>query len=437
MTRFSKCTPFTISALALLFPVAYAQSIPADTGSPPPPGVGFSLPRVGGSLNYGISASQLISNGFFNDSGVGYTTSLSGDLAYVSKSQFHPFSAVYSGGVLVGYDGQKTTAFQSLSFSQVLSTQHWNIVLSDSISYLPESPAVGLSGIPGVGDLGVDPINTVIGATPGLGILTTYGPRVSNSTSGTVSRTLTGRISLQATGDYSFQRFIGDNSGEGTNTSTYGGSVGLNYRLSGRDALAGNYNYSQFSFSDSPYSFSAQGASLSYSRQWTPRLTTSVSGGPQISSSNSTPALSGTFVTYAASASASYASRSTSYSLSYSRGINNGSGVIPGAISDSVSLGAHRQFGRVWAVSGDVSYSKNSSLPILNSYNFSTDSLAFSAQATRGFGRHFSGYASYTLEHQSLGGSGVGIAAPNAFSGLYQVVGLGVTYSPNSILLGR
>ena len=368
---------------------------------------------------------------------MGSTTNFSGDLAYVSKSQFHPFSAVYAGGVLVGTSNEKTTAYQSLSFSQVLSTQHWNLVVSDSVSYLPESPAVGLSGVPGVGDLGVDPVSTVLGATPGLGILTTYGPRVSNSTSGTVSRTLTGRISVQASGTYGFQRFIGDNSGEGTDTNIYGGSVGLNYRLSARDAFSANYNYSEFTFSNSPYSFSAQGASLNYTRQWSPRLTTSVGGGPQISNASSSPALSGNFITFSAAASATYVSRTTAYSVSYSHGVNNGSGVIAGAVSDNVSLSAHRRFSGVWSVSGDVSYSRSSSLPIFTGYAFTSDAVAFSGQVTRGFGRYFSGYGSYTLEHQSVGGSGVGADTPNAFSGLYQVVGLGITYSPRNILLGR
>lgn len=436
MTTYPKGLPSFLFIATFLIPAARAQSLPADTGTPQP-GVGFSLPRVGGTLSYALSASELFSNGFYNNSGIDATTNLSGDLAYVSRSQFHPFSAVYAGGVLIGNSDQPTTTYQTLSFSQVLSTKRWNIVLSDTVSYLPESPAVGLSGVPGVGDLGVDPVNTGIGVTPGLGILTTYGPRVSNSASGTVSRTLTGRLSVQASGVYALQRFIGDNSNQAINSDDYGGSVGLNYQITARDAFGASYNYSRFSYLNSPYQFSVQGASFTYSRQWSQRLTTSVFAGPQISSSSTNAALSGTYTTVAAGASATYASRATAYALSYSRGVNNGSGVILGAESDSVSLAAHRQFGRTWATSGAVSYSRSSALPILTAYGFTSDSLAFSGQATRGFGRYFSGYASYTLEHQSLGGSGAGYAAANAFSGVYQIVGLGVTYSPRNLLLNK
>ena len=436
MTRLLKCASFALSALPMVSYLAKAQAIPADTGNPTP-GVGFSLPSIGGSLTYALSASELISNGFYNNSGVGSSTNFSGDLAYVSKSQFHPFSAVYSGGVLVGNSSEPTTVYQSLSFSQVLSTKRWNIVASDSVSYLPESPAVGLSGIPGVGDLGVDPINTAIGSTSGLGILTTYGPRVSNSTSGSVSRTLTGRLSFQVSGTYAFQQFIGDNANEALNSRNEGGSVGLNYRLSARDAFAGNYNYNHFSYSGNQYSFSAQGGSISYSRQWNRRLSTVVFGGPQYSTSNSNVALSGSYLNFAAGASVNYLSRLTAYSLAYSHGVNNGSGVLAGAVSDSLSLSAHRQYGRVWALSGDISYSRSTSLPFLNAYGFTSDAVAFSGQATRGFGRYFSGFASYTLEDQSTARTGIINAAPNAFSGFYQVVSLGVTYSPRNILLGR
>src|SRR5579875_486655 len=155
MKKLPQRASVSLVALCLFHPAARAQSLPADTGATPP-GVGFSLPHIGGSLSYALNGSELISNGFFNNSGVSYSTNISGDVAYVSKSQFHPFSAVYDGGILIADSGQPTTFYQSLSFSQVLSTKNWNIVLADSVSYLPESPVAGLSGIPGVGDVGVD-----------------------------------------------------------------------------------------------------------------------------------------------------------------------------------------------------------------------------------------------------------------------------------------
>ena len=421
MTKLFRRVPLAFLALATS---GVAQSLPADTG-PAAPGVGFSLPRVGGSLTYGVNASEVLSTGFYN-SGTSYSTNISGDAAYISKSQSHPFSAIYNGGVLLANSGQPTTFFQSLSFSQVLTTKHWNFALADSVSFLPQSPTGGLSGVPGTGDLGVDPV----------AVLTSYGPRVSNSLSGTASRQINGRFSTQVTGMYAIQRFIGDNSDLALNSTTEGGSVGLSYRASARDTFTGNYNYSNFTYSGNTYSFQAQGATVSYSRQWSPRFVTDVYAGPQIISGSS-EAINGTAVTVAAGASASYLSRSTSYSVTYSRGANNGSGVIPGSFSDNVTAAAHRQLGREWLVSGDVGYARTSSLPNSTLNQFNSKGVFMSVQGSRRLGRYFSGFGSYTVEDQSVS-IPTGSAAPqNAFSGVFQVVSLGISFSPRPVLLGR
>lgn len=427
-----------LSALALMLSAPFAatgkaQSVPADTGTPSV-GVGFTLPSIGGSVSYALNAAELFSKGFYSNSGTYETTSLSGDAAYVSKSQFHPFSAIYTGGVLLGNSSQPNTVFQSLSFSQVLSTKHWNIVAADTVSYLPESPVGGLSGIPGVGDLGVDPVE--VGPATGLGILTTYGPRVSNYADGTIGRQISGRVSGQVSGTYGIQRFIGDNSGLALDSTTAGGSAGLSYHFSARNSLTGNYNYSRFTYTGSEYTFTTQGATLNYSRQWNARLVTDVYAGPQIITGNSA-LFNGTSVELAAGATAAYQSRLTVYSLRYSRGVNNGSGVIPGSFSDNVVASVRRQFGRKWSLSGDVGFSRTEGLPNLRAVSFDGKAETFGVQGNRAFARYFSGYVTYTLEHQSTTERGIAFGGQNAFNGLYQVVGIGVSYSPRSILLGR
>ncbi len=419
-------------ALPMLISRSGAQALPADTGTAAP-GVGFSLPRLGGSLSYALTGSESVSNGFYNG-GTSTSTNFSGDVAYVSKSRFHPFSAIYNGGVLLANSGQPTTYFQSLSFSQILNTKRWNIALADSVSYLPASPVGGLSGVPGIGDLGVDPVAVVPSA--GLGILTAYGPRVSNTASGTVSRQINGRISAQATGIYAIQRFIGDNAPLGIDNTAEGGSAGVSYHFSARDTITGSYNYSTFSFSGANYGFSAQGATIDYSRRWSARLQTDVNAGPQIISGSSL-AVNGSSVQIAAGASASYLTRTTAYSLIYARGVNNGSGVVPGAFADSLMGSAHRQFGRDWAVSGTVGFSRNVSLPNFQLYTFNGKAVTAGVQGSRAFGRSFSGFLSYTLENQTTSSPNFSSNAPNAFSGFYQIFSAGVTYSPRSFPLGR
>ncbi len=430
--RFVIPLPLALLLAGTLSNFAHGQSLPADTGASAA-GVGFSLPTIGGNVSYALSASELVSSGFYN-SGASFTTSLSGDLAYVTKSPRHPFSAVYAGGVLLANSGQPTTTFQSLAFSQVLSTRNWNITLSDSVNYLPASPVGGLSGVPGVGDLGVDPISTE--TTAGLGILTTYEPRVSNNTAGTVARQITKHISAQGTGLFVIQHFLGDNSGLGINSQEAGGSVGLSYHFSARDSITGNYNYTNFSFSSGNFGATSQGATVEYSRQWSRRLLTDVYAGPQIISGSNT-LINGSSTQLAAGASVSYLSRSTTYSLSYSRGVNNGSGVIPGAFSDNLTGTAHRKIGREWTVAGNLGFSRTTSLPNLQIATFNSKAVTVGAQGSRAFGRSFSGFLEYTIEDQSVSATSKGLVAGNAFNGFYQIFGFGITYAPRNLRLGR
>lgn len=417
--------------LALRFP-AYSQSIPAGVGSTP--NVGFQLPQLNGSFNYSLNASELVSSGFFNNSGTDLTTSLSGDLAYLSSSATHPFSAIYSGGVLLANSDQPTTFYQSLSLSQNLTTKNWNFQVADSVSYLPESPVTGLSGIPGVGDLGIDPLP--IGTDGGLGILTQYGPRVSNTISGSASRIITGRISAQANAYDNIQRFVGDNAQDGVDSTSEGGSAGLTYHIDGRSSLTANYNYTNFDIDNTPYSFTVQGATVAYSRQWTRLFATSAYIGPQRIINKET-SFGQPSTQIAGGANASYSGRLAYYSLSYSRGVNNGSGVIAGSFSDNIVAAAHRQFGRTWSASGSVGYSHSVNLPTLDAFPFSSNGVTFGVQGVRSLGRRLSGYASYTVEDQTVSEPVVLPTALNAFSGVYQIFGIGISYSPGSLFLGK
>ena len=428
------------SIAGILGGAAAAQSIPAGVGVAPTNAIGFEVPKLGGSFNYELNAAELISTGFYGGQGTQYATDFSGDATYLSSNARHPFSAIYSGGVLLANSNQPTTTFQSLSLTQSLMTKHWNFEIEDSVSYLPESPVSGLSGIPGVGDLGIAP--TPLGPDAGIGILTGYGPRVSNTVTGSASRIITRALSVQASGYQLVQDFIGDNAYQGVDNSGVGGTAGITYRLDARNSFAFNYSYSQFSFTGTPYSFTTQSGTVGYSRQWTRRFTTNVYAGPQ-HIANSDAALGQPSTQIAAGASATYDGRIAFYSLNYSRGSNNGSGVIAGSFSDNVVASARRQFSHTWNVAADVGYSKTSNLPSIDIYTFDSSGVSAGGQVVRSLGRRLSAYASYTVENQTTTGSGtltngLNVAnGSNAFNGTYQIIGLGISYSPNSFFLGR
>lgn len=441
MKRSLKLALLSLALLSLLSAaipsaVSGAQSIPATVGSSPAvgsaPSTGFGARPLAGSFNYSLNASELISSGFFGGGGgVVLSTNLSGSAVYQSKSDVHPFNMVYTGGVLLENSGQPTSTYQNLSLSQSLRTKNWNFNVQDSVNYLPQSPVSGLSGIPGVGDLGISPIP--VGPQSGIGILTTYGPRVSNTISGSASRYLTPHLSAQVSAYQDVQEFIGDNAGDGLNNSGEGGSAGLTYRFDQRDNLSANYDYSRFSFGTAYGTFISQGASVGYSRQWTRRFSTFAYVGPQFESSTS--GLFASTAQIAAGASASFLGRSTLYTLNFSRGTNNGSGVIPGSFSNTVNAGVSRIFHRVYNVAGNLGYSRVSSLPGFQAFIFSSQAVTASGQIARALTRRLYGYASYTVEEQSFGQ--VTGPAANAFNGVYQIFAVGVSYSPRNFLFGK
>ena len=421
----------SLAVTILPFASARSQSIPAGVGSVP--NIGFQLPQLSGSFNYSLNVSELISSGFYNG-GTNYTTNLSGDAVYLSSSRQHPFSAIYTGGYLIANSGQPNSSYQSLALSQGYITKNWNFEIQDALSYLPESPVSGLSGIPGVGDLGIDPVP--IGPDAGIGILTTFGPRVSNTVNGSASRVITGHISAQVNAYEDIQRFVGDNAYEGVDNSSEGGTGGVSYHFGVRSTLTGNYSYTQSNYVGTDYSFTTQSGIVDYSRQWTRRFMTDVYAGPQhIESAASESGQPSTQI--AAGASASFTGRNAFYTISYSRGVNNGSGVVLGSFSDNLVGAVHRQFGRKWSASGSLGYSRSNSLASLDTEPFSSNGVSVGGQVVRAIGRKLSAYASYTIEDQTTSGVLAPLNGQNAFSGFYQIFGIGVSYSPGSLFLNK
>ena len=406
------------------------QALPAAEAAPI--STGFALPRTAGTLNYAVSGSEEATWGYYGNQGAYAATNLSGDVAFITNSKLYPFSLVFSGGRSWSSSGQPSYGYSSLGLSQVLNLKRWTVVISDSISYLPGTPTVGLSGVPGAGDLGINPVQ--VGADTGQGVLTAYSNRVANTVVGSIQRQLTGRTSFNVSGSYGITRFLG--SGGGLDGGSVTGGVGISHQLSAVMSVGGNYSYSTFTYHDNSAGtnspgFTSQSATLQLTRRLTRRLSMSVSGGPQWSSIDSGGSQG---VNLAASASLSYDGQFSHVSIFYSRGTNSGSGVIGGALSQGGGISAGRTFARVWNCAANASYTQSSSLPFASVAPVSFETAVASVQASRAIMRSLSAYASYTIEHQSSPST---TSAVDVFTGLEQVVGFGLTYSPSSIHLGR
>jgi hypothetical protein len=436
-----------VSALLLTIgSISYGQAVPTSGGNTPISSIG-SAPNplaLDGTLHYALNASEIIQYGYFGAGQVTNSTALSGDASYSGKSVVYPFSMLFAGGVILqNQQGQGTTSFWNIAASQGLVTRSWVFNVSDSFSFLPQSPTTGLSGIPGVGDLGSIPVP---GPTegPAGGIFSFAGDRISNSVSGSAERQITRDTSLSGSASWSIFRFLGDSANGGLDDSSVTGSVAFNRRLDARTSASLSAVYSTYTYSGAQSGFATpdietRGINLSFQRVLTRRFSVSVSAGPQwISSSNS--ALIPKSLNASASASVSYSRGFTSANVSYSHGVNSGSGVLPGAESDTFTGSLGRTFGRKWVASANLGYTRSAGLtqlvnqipaaPVHAVY----DSVFGGAQVTRAFSEHFSGFLSYTAQHQS---SSSALAGQNALNGTSQTFGIGVSYTPRSTRLGQ
>lgn len=439
----SNSLKISLAVLALATVTAttgFAQAVPASSMSP---SIGPGLPSIDGIFHYALTGSEQISTGYAG-SGALYSTALSGDASYSSKSEVAPFSMVYAGGLLLGNQyGSTVSTFQSLAASQGLIHGAWNFGISDSISYLPNSPTTGLSGVPGVGDLGLQPIQGP-SSGPAGGILTNNAVSISNYLGGNVERRISALTSISGNGSWMILRFP---DGNGLDNTQISGLVGLNHRLDPRDTISGNVSYSTFSYgSGIDLTVQTRGVNGVFQRVLSRTLAMNVSVGPQwINSSNS--ALVPSRVTVAADASLIYGGKSINANLSYMRGANGGSGVQPGASSDAFTASAGRSYGPDWVASLSATYTRTSGLlapsalvgsPDLNAllpYAGGSGNTVFGgAQVSRRLGESLSAFASYNLQHQSIDST---LASQNAFSGFTHTFGIGITFSPRSTRLGQ
>jgi hypothetical protein len=430
--------------LATLNTVSYGQAAPTAvaTGSP-----GSSQSWIDGTIHYSASASEFVQVGYYGAGNVTAGTNLSGNAGYFSKSQNLPFSLLFSGGVMFGNQpGQTVQTYQNVAMSQGLVKGRWILGVTDSFSFLPQSPTTGLSGIPGVGDIGATPVDGP-SLGPAGGVLTYQGNRISNSLGGNIERRLTGATSISGGANWMVLHFLDNNNGlDSTQTS---GQVALNHRLDARNSISGSAVYSVFDTSANTFfnqygniHFQTKGLNLQYVRLWTRALTMDASAGPQwINSSNG--AVIPSKVNVAANIGFTYTRKLTSMGVHYNRGVNSGSGVQAGALADSIQGFVGRPMGRNWLASATANFTRTSGLLTMTpstggtaviGNNGATKTFYTGAQLTRGLGRYWSCFVTYGAQKQSINSALIG---QNAFNGFSQTFGVGITYAPKATRLGE
>jgi len=433
------------TVFAILFiasTAAKAQVVPAVTG---PTG----LP-VSGTLNYGLRYSQTSQFGGDQDGQLwGFA---SGDASYTNISQRLPFRMQFGGGF--GWDWAHTSSardfFEHLSLSQAIVGRAWSLTAGDNVSYSYQTPTTGFSGIPGTGE----PIGGSGSiSVPDQTILALNTRMLDNFATIGLQDRLNYAWSLDIGGSSLQLRFL-DNNGEDTDSLM--ANAGVTRRLDARNSISAEYSYSRYSYGGTDIALGTNSLLLVFSRQWSRQLTTIVSAGPDwigssgVSSAGSPASPGSTMLSL--DASANYQLRRGVAGVSYFHGTNSGAGYMLGAKIDNVNANYSRDFGKSLSIGVTGSYMRSSSLfayqlaigqdgqitVIPANFNGVSNAKYGGVQATRRLGRYMNAFASYTAigQSSSLQISAVGYNS-NLLSGLYQVVGFGIGYTPRDLHLKK
>jgi hypothetical protein len=381
------------------------------------------LPVISGTLHFDLRYSQTAQ---FYQNETTQSAIASGDAAYASPSLTRPTSFVYSGGDMWNFSGNngESGVFQHLTVSQGFLMRDWTFMLTDDVSYMPQSPTTGFSGIPGVGSLPSS-------STSSQSILTLNSRSVYNTVTASYTQRLNHATSLSLNGNYEIMRFP---DGNGLESNQWQVGPQITRRLNARNSIFGQYSYSRSSFPGYTVTMNTQSAQFGGQRNWSRRLSTSASAGPewvQGSDSAQIPSSSGLEV----NANATYQAKSTTASLIYSQATQASAGALAsfGTRNYDTTAGLTRQLGRDLSVNATAAYMRTRGLDVVNATNSKytgvTNSEYGGVSATRRLGRYFDLFASYTASKQ-LSSS---VLSAKAINGVSQTVTFGIGYSPREM----
>ena len=388
-----------VAVPAALCSTLHAQVAPAGTG-------------VGTNFSYVLRYAQTAHFG----AGLGnwQIATPSGEVDFRNGHRKTPFSLIYAGGytwTLTGPTQYSTGFFQRLSLHQVLSDEKWKASLGNDVSYRPEAPFTGFSGIPGTGE----PIGAP-SPPPSQSILTLGTHALDNLATGELTRILSPAYSVSVGANYDLLFFPDSN---GLNTNHLSAQTELARRVSRRSSVFGAYIFNRFSYPDVSLTTNANVVMAGYEHAFSRRFHVNLSAGPGwVTSSNNNVVPASTIVN--ANAGLDYQMPAGSAFVRYDRSTSGGSGYMLGQLADTVDAGYSRVFARTFTAEVIGGYRRIQ--PLNKSAIIQAEMGA--VQGSWRFGERFSAFASYTVVAQAS----TGPLPPNAVSGPLQIISFGIAY---------
>ena len=374
---------------------------------------------IPGVLMRTFTLSEVVQSGSISDNRIAF----SGTLAYEQDSAHRSFSIKYAGGLLFdSLNSIENQNFHNLTFSESFALRRWNLLFGDTVSYLPQAPLNGASGITG---LGSDPSvpgfgNINPGLLPSESILTFDSARVNNASFAEVQYHTSRNTSVTSVISYGLLRYV-DNDALDNHQLVV--TTGLDHEMR-RSKLAIKYSYSRFAYDVIGGSMEVHAAQLMFSQLLGRNFSANVSGGPQLIQPHSLGGSSS--VVGAGAAGLTYEWNRYRAGVRYSRGVNNGSGLLTGGLEDSVQASVTRRF-RFWRVECYGTYLTTSGV----SQSARVISRSAGGQLSRDLGPSLGTYLSYTYQVQQAGNLCLGDTC--AFDDSLHTVGFGFYWHPRGM----
>ncbi len=314
------------------------------------PGIEYSNTSRSNSLNGGAN------------SGWNTTSFVSTDLSLLGAWRHSTLSANYSGGGYFSTDSaQGNEQYQQLSANYEMDGRRWQVLFVDEFSYLPESSfgfggpsALSTAGV--AGTLAVPLPGLQTGYVPSQTILTTIGPRYSNSSAAQLTYKVSARGSVTVAGSYGILRFIDPGN---IDSDTQILNAGYDYSITRRNSIGFTYRFGAYRYPGDPQALGDHVVQFEYGRKITGRMALKLAGGPEFTTfrvplGSSTERISGS-----GNASLTYAFNQSSIALSYMHGVSGGSGVFNGVDTDQVNATWSKRLTRIWNGSVNFGYARN------------------------------------------------------------------------------
>jgi len=208
------------------------------------------------------------------------------------------------------------------------------------------------------------------------------------------------------------------------NSSSLGGSVFFSRRLSSKQYFGVTYQYSgsqsspvntQTNPANTQTQVRTHTLSAFYSIYLNPKLSLSVSGGPQYTNA-SQPTLPATnSTTPSVTASIGWQRSHTNFVASYSRTVTGDSGLLGAYNSNSATASVGWQVTRTWTIGSAANYSSNTSVtPSFSSSNPGGETVSGTVTARHSMSERLGIEVGYARLHQSYSGIAVISAAPDS-----------------------